>query len=473
MLVLVALIVLLAGCAGDPGESDGTVESGTVASATASTTNATASTTGATASTTTESAGTTTTGSQPTAAAAPENAVNESRVFERVAALLDVNATGPTVTWTERERSSGAFFPVAAFPDALGVEPAEVDSPHSVGGYTVGPDDVRISYGPDPSVAALRVVLVHEYVHAIQQQSAAYEGLGTTPDDQASTIARAITEGAATYATNAYANRHGDLGATRPRICEDYETGATVVKLRFGPYCEGARYAAWRLDDSTGLTDLYRSPPTTTEQVRHNLTASDAPARPLAVDARDGEQWTARRGEAGATRRGELWTYGLLTAFLDAERADRAATGWGNDALVRYDYSRHTGWAWVTRWDSPRDADEFASAMSAHARNASGRVGPRYDVDVRRVNATVVAVVAGPKPFVADATVGAEDDVVVVRPPSTNDSDATTETTARTATLGPQESLVGTETPPATSASRTAGTSHARTSCASRRGSNP
>lgn len=69
----------------------------------------------------------------------------------------------------------------------------------------------------------------------------------------------------------------------------------------------------------------------------------------LGVTARTSDRWTPTRGEAGATRCGELWTYAAPTASLDADRADAAATGWGNDVLVRYDWAYDPGWAWVTR----------------------------------------------------------------------------------------------------------------------------
>lgn len=112
--------------------------------------------------------------------------------------------------------------------------------------------------------------------------------------------------------------------------------------------------------------------------------------------------------------------------------------------------------------------------MTAHAANASGRVGPKFDVAVRRVNETVVAVVAGPRAFVSGTAFAVADGAVAVTPPRSN---ATVEAGASAPTLGGpwtgHRQSVATSTPASASAARTWGTSQSRTSRASSRGSNP
>ncbi|NHN40805.1 hypothetical protein G9C85_04040 [Halorubellus sp. JP-L1] len=223
------------------------------------------------------------------------------------------------------------------------------------------------------------------------------------------------------YLTQQYAAQYEGVRNQQASACAAYDAGAPATKLDLSPYCVGARYIDDRIDSPEELTAVYESPPTTTEQIRHRLDPGTEPARPLSVSPRATDEWTVTNAglPTGLRRQGELWTYAVLTAYLSDERADRAATGWGNDTVVKYGNGSETNRVWVTRWDDPGEADEFSSAMQAHIEMAETNATTDAAFELVRVNETVVALGAGSEAFVGDASIVMGEGRVVVRPPDT------------------------------------------------------
>jgi hypothetical protein len=111
-----------------------------------------------------------------------------------------------------------------------------------------------------------------------------------------------------------------------------------------------------------------------------------------------------RAAQQRATTQGAVTTQAVLRTGLDEATARQAAEGWGQDryAVVRSTDGNATGVAWVHRWDSAADADEFEDAMGTYL---EGRRGETDDLrfEVRRLDTDTTVVVTGPPSFV-DAT---------------------------------------------------------------------
>lgn len=237
------------------------------------------------------------------------------------------------------------------------------------------------------------ITLAHEYVHALQDQ---HFGVGATldklrRDSERSSAMQALTEGDATLAMSLYARQN--LTADQlARIVRDPSATASAAKLAqvpvvlqvslVFPYEQGlsfvtalAQSGGWRAVDRA-----YSNPPTTTEQIMHPekyLTGEGA----VEVNAPDlapvlGPGWSLWDDDA----LGELGSLAYLIGNgIQADRAARAAAGWGGDRLLLFrDASGRHALVSLSAWDTARDATEFFGAVR-DLRAAKGSVAPRGD----------------------------------------------------------------------------------------------
>jgi|AntDeeMetagen134_2_1112570.scaffolds.fasta_scaffold04454_2 hypothetical protein len=354
--------------------------------------------------------------------------IDEAEVFSNVEALLSVEATSPYLSVSREDSRGPVVSTPGRFARVLGVSNATRDEIPPVSGRASRDGVVELTLFEAAGRRDVGTFLVHEYAHSIQFQLDSYRTVRGVTSASSAHAAQAVTEGAAVYVTQEYAKRYEGVRNQQTSVCTAYDEGAPATKLALDQYCVGARYIEDRIDSPDELTAIYENPPMTTEQIRHGLDPGTEPARPLAVSPTGTEEWTVTTAglPTGYTRQGELWTYAVLTTYLSDERADRAATGWGNDRLVRYGNGSETNRVWVTRWDDPGEANEFASAMDAHVGAAAANGTTDAAFELVRVNETVVALVAGADAFVAEASVEMDDGTVVVRPPQarTNATDS-------------------------------------------------
>lgn len=270
-----------------------------------------------------------------------------------------------------------------------------------VGYYDPASDTLFVREGVPPE--QLRPILVHEMVHGIQDQ---YMDLDSTlralrEENDASTAAHAALEGQATFAMLEWqlgrqTGREVDLtelpglrgllsGADLSEVAGMpalSEAPPLVRRSLLFPYLGGLAFVQdiWR--------ELGRRPaplgddlPASTEQVLHPeryLGERDAPSR-VALEGRLPRGWR----EVHADGLGAFETRFLLTTFLgDSARAGAAARGWDADGyrLARAVGSGDEVLVWVSVWDTPEDAREFASAVTDAFRARYGEraavVGP-------------------------------------------------------------------------------------------------
>ncbi|WP_459192801.1 hypothetical protein [Halosimplex sp. J119] len=327
--------------------------------------------------------------------------VDATEVYRRVERLMGTDAPAPTVEVADRERVNFSEGYLGEVDTTLGFSRrTDSKSVSDCGTFfpasSVG-DSITITPGT-LSDSAVELVLVHEFVHRLQPNVTGYDRLSELGSYD---LSQALSEGSAVYVADEYARRYDTRwnGETPIGVREClYEHVPGPTRGPAGWYAMGGQYVAQRLDSPAELSDIYRAPPETTEQLIHGLEPSDEPVRDLDVTVVGNERWSVEDEE----REGELRLRSWLRTGLPADRVDTSATGWGADRLVELDRNGTTGVVWALRMDSAADADELAGAIAKleatlESRNAA-------ELESTRVGEETVVVFAGPESFVGNAT---------------------------------------------------------------------
>lgn len=261
-------------------------------------------------------------------------------------------------------------------------------------------------------------VLVHEMVHALQDQYVDLDSLveATRHRNDLGMAVQAAVEGHATLVM--YEWMLGEMLGRRvqlsdlPRLSESLgsetlgaaglempelaQAPAVIREQLLFPYVAGLEFVQVRWGRAGGRTPpLGDALPRTTEQVLHpgrwGAPETEVP-RPLDFTGDAPEGWT----EIYTDGMGEADIRILLREFSDdRERADAAARGWDGDVYRLLEGPSGETFVWASRWDGSREADEFAAAVDrALARRYAG-VTDR-SVRVERVDDHGVLVVDAP-----------------------------------------------------------------------------
>lgn len=227
--------------------------------------------------------------------------------------------------------------------------------------------------------AVTEFILAHELTHALEDDRFGLpHGAGVSDDRMLAQTA--LVEGTATALMIDYAAIHLDPFALAADVAGiDAGTGGlprfALDEIDFS-YLDGAAFVneLRRIGGDWRLVDLaYRERlPQTTEQILHPAKYTGAEG-PLAVPAPNGPQPGWRRLDQGTI--GEFATGQILEEGVAEPRAERATAGWGGDA---YRLWREPGKGELRgccerlalairwRWDTPRDAREFARALEVY-----------------------------------------------------------------------------------------------------------
>ena len=256
------------------------------------------------------------------------------------------------------------------------------------------------------------MIVAHELTHALQDQR---WGIPSEPepllDAQGDRLLarRALLEGDATLAALAcvgggtpdagtiHAVTEG-LHGVGAQLAERYPDVPDAVRATVAfEYDDGTTFAAWALASGgwSAVDRVQAEPPASTEQVLHPTRYYGRRDEPITLAVGGTEALEA----AGWTRTledtlGELNIRLLARRSLPAAQAAEVADGWGGDRLRALARGGDLVLVWMTAWDSPADAGEFAAAMPELLRGArverrETRVlvllgpdgGPRVDLD--------------------------------------------------------------------------------------------
>jgi hypothetical protein len=222
-----------------------------------------------------------------------------------------------------------------------------------------------------------RVLLVHEYVHALVDQHFDLTRIDRLQDaraDDEATALLALAEGDATVAMLRYADRYltpserrefTDQAAAIPTERLDAAPRAVREALLF-PYREGVQFVQALLarGGTAALDRAYRDPPTSTEQILHPARYLGPRDDPTPVQVPDlaralGPGWrTLEGGEIG-----ELDVRLIVGQFLPRSDADAAAEGWDGGRYAAAQSGTGTLVGVLTVWDSDGEAREATESL--------------------------------------------------------------------------------------------------------------
>lgn len=216
-----------------------------------------------------------------------------------------------------------------------------------------------------------RIILAHEICHALQDQHFHLSKLPLqdVQNSDAALAALSVVEGDATVLMQEYAVEHlraKDLLQLTEALQVDqsaYKAAPYLLRQQLiFPYITGMEFVmmAEALDEDI-RTELFRKPPTTTEQVLN----------PELYLAKQGDTSTSWSLPSLSPSLGTSWTrdlvsnmgqFGIQTMFegwREWEAAKEAAPGWDGDRYAYYRNGEDHLLVWRTAWDSESDAAEF------------------------------------------------------------------------------------------------------------------
>lgn len=240
------------------------------------------------------------------------------------------------------------------------------------------------------------LIVVHEYVHALQDQHWDLDGTRERDPSRSDRILAqsALTEGDATALMYEWAARNLKLGelikASEEALSRSDEKFLARMPLLLRrqmvefPYFDGwafvtalrSRDTGWRAVDAA-----WEARPASTEQILHpERYPDDVPFEIALPDltGRLGEGWAATYQQTLGEMQMGVWVadgkaaptvLGLPGKLPRAE----AVEGWGGDRLVSLE-GPEGAWAivWQTAWDADREADEFMAAAKVPLKDLPG-----------------------------------------------------------------------------------------------------
>jgi len=346
-----------------------------------------------------------------------ERSVDADAIFSNVLELTGADGYQPVVVVKNRTRNETSPVLVDDFGAALGLTPPDsISTADQPGGSTIK-NTVYLfpNNGTEPE---LERVLAHEFVHVIQYQN----GWKSRPhesnadvDANGRLLTSCLVEGSATYLTDEYVRRYSvDIEPETAFVRKEYLEANGTRKYFVAPYYFCSRYFHSRLDSPANVTDVFRDPPVTTEQVIHNYTPGEELPKALNVTVNETDtSWEFRTDST----KGELFTRVVLADAIPEENASRAAAGWGNDRLLEFQNEGQKGYVWILRWDSAEDADQFGRSFERYleARGVgTDDCSSATCFDHRRLDSRTTAVVVGRSSFLSNVSTEREDSGVRV-----------------------------------------------------------
>ncbi|HUP73723.1 MAG TPA: hypothetical protein VM282_11845 [Acidimicrobiales bacterium] len=218
---------------------------------------------------------------------------------------------------------------------------------------------------------SLRLTLVHELTHALQDQVFNLD-LSRTQSDGAAFALRALAEGDAIRIENEYYDTlsEDEQAQVDNQAQIDRESSkalnsesAPVLLALFGaPYDLGIPFVRLLASIEGELDRAFRSPPQSEENIFDpaSFLDDDIPVRVEAPKPPKGAKSVPEMGtEVGAV----MW-YLLVASHTDQKQAIEAVDGWGGDAMTVYERDDVLCTAMVFRGDTPGDADEMHVALN-------------------------------------------------------------------------------------------------------------
>jgi len=263
----------------------------------------------------------------------------------------------------------------------------------TAGFYAPGDDRIRIITDSPDSPTIDNATLVHELVHALQDQDGDLgERITATETQDAGLATDGVVEGEANYIEQRYTNRCGAewecVGTPSSGGGPGEPPNIGILLTLLQPYSDGPVYIDWLIEQGgwEAVEAAFEDPPQSTEQVIH-LTDEEPIPIEYTDRARNGWETFPNQGEGGSDTVGEASMYVMFWYQARTARAQTVSpqsvvrttsqydiynydaepsAGWGNDRVFPYakgsGEDAQYGYVWVTEWDTEEDAAQFMEA---------------------------------------------------------------------------------------------------------------
>lgn len=298
-----------------------------------------------------------------------------------------------------------------------------------------------------------RATLVHELVHALQDQHFGLEREGTTIDERRAELG--VLEGDANYVPSLYEQRCdgewqclSDGEQPAPELDERPFNLGLFLSI-YAPYAEGPSFVAY-LHETGGwdaVDRAYDERPASTSQLIHPERYPDTEPVAVVVDDRSSGGWEPYADGAGeartetvgeATLFGTLWANGVIDRPLTEGGTEPApynyshseTEGWAGDTFQAYhDEDDRTAHVWALAWESEEDAETFADAyrelLEANDAEPVDDDSDRVETDAETIDGGDVYRIADDDLFAGAYRVSVTDETVeIVGAPSVDDLEA-------------------------------------------------
>lgn len=240
-------------------------------------------------------------------------------------------------------------------------------------GYVDGRDRIVMNRNVTADPRRYESVLAHESVHIVQYEQDAFattnRNIGDDREFRSTVDARlayrSIVEGTAIYAETEYWERYDGNGtAPNERMTEGYYEREGAMRFGLGPYHWGSQHVADRVNDSTEFRAIYENPPRTTSEVIHGVDEDAPPVADLDLTGDATGDWRAEA--ASGDRKGELYVRVALATELTDDRAADAGTGWRNDWQLSFTDGTERSYVWALRFEDEANATAFERAAKEY-----------------------------------------------------------------------------------------------------------
>jgi hypothetical protein len=231
----------------------------------------------------------------------------------------------------------------------------------------------RVFVPDGPLTPSLRVTLVHELTHALQDQHFDLSAMEDEAPDDETSAQRALVEGDARRIENAYAQSLSDVDMAQYReetkrtaadVRDSLRDVPPVIRAFFeSPYVLGeGLMGALLLDGGPDRVDqAFEEPPTSEEQLLDPFRYLDGD-EPIDVPK---PLLEAGETEIDAGDLGAITWYLLLAERLDPSTALQAVDGWGGDAYVIYRSKDRFCVRAAFQGDDPEESSQMERALIA------------------------------------------------------------------------------------------------------------
>ena len=308
-------------------------------------------------------------------------------------------ATDGPLSEDDREyyRTSARFFRALGLIGGdvdLAAEQDEISDSGTLAQYS--PSDRTVYVRGIEVTPSLRVTLVHELTHALQDQIFNLNLSRTDSDGEAFAL-RALAEGDAIRIENEY---YATLSEDEQRQVDEQSDAdqssskalnsdrAPILLALFGaPYDLGVPFVRLLASIDGELDRAFRSPPTSEENVFDpaSFLDDDRPQHVTPVKVPPGAHTV---GEMGSEIGVVLW-YLLIATHTDQKQALTAVEGWGGDALTVYEQDDVLCTAMVFRGDTQLDTNEMHNALAQVVAKLSVDHKPKVSIDGNEVRLTL------------------------------------------------------------------------------------